>query len=92
MKKALEVMVSIGAAVVIIGAWAKITHKPYADTLLTIGLLTEAAIFVAYSIEAFFSKKEISQTGSGTINISTDRLSDAIEEQTKTLKSIYKTH
>lgn len=35
----------IGAAVVIVGALFKIRHLPYADAMLTVGLLTEAFIF-----------------------------------------------
>lgn len=45
-----NVIVCVGAAVVIFGAWAKILHKPFADIMLTIGLLTEAAIFLIYAI------------------------------------------
>jgi gliding motility-associated protein GldL len=41
--------VCVGAAVVIFGAWAKILHKPYADFMLTVGLLTEATIFLIYA-------------------------------------------
>jgi hypothetical protein len=48
-------VVSIGAAVVIFGAWAKILHKSYADFMLTVGLLTEAAIFIIY---AFYHPKD----------------------------------
>jgi gliding motility-associated protein GldL len=45
-----NVLVCVGAAVVIFGAWAKILHKPYADMMLTIGLLTEAGIFLMYAL------------------------------------------
>lgn len=45
-----NVVVCVGAAVVIFGAWAKILHKSYADVMLTVGLLTEAAIFLIYAI------------------------------------------
>lgn len=47
--KLVNIVVCVGAAVVIFGAWAKILHKPFADTMLTIGLLTEAAIFLIYA-------------------------------------------
>ena len=47
--KIVNIIVCVGAAVVIFGAWAKILHKPYADIMLTIGLLTEAAIFLVYA-------------------------------------------
>lgn len=44
-----NIVVCVGAAVVIFGAWAKILHKPFADMMLTVGLLTEAAIFIIYA-------------------------------------------
>ena len=53
--KIVNAVVSIGAAVVIFGAWAKILHKSYADFMLTVGLLTEAAIFIIY---AFYHPKD----------------------------------
>jgi len=40
----------MGAAIVIFGAWQKITHQPLADFFLTAGLITEAIIFVVYAI------------------------------------------
>ncbi len=48
-EKIINTIVSIGAAIVIFGAWAKILHKSYADVMLTVGLLTEAAIFLIYA-------------------------------------------
>lgn len=47
--RAVNIVVSVGAAVVIFGAWAKILHKSFADVMLTVGLLTEAAIFLVYA-------------------------------------------
>jgi gliding motility-associated protein GldL len=44
-----NIVVCVGAAVVIFGAWAKILHQPFADMMLTVGLLTEAAIFLIYA-------------------------------------------
>ncbi|GAB4029508.1 type IX secretion system motor protein PorL/GldL [Spirosoma gilvum] len=44
---------SAGAAVVIAGAWAKITHNEQFGWLLTAGLLTEVVIFVLYAIQSF---------------------------------------
>ncbi|MFN8237371.1 MAG: gliding motility protein GldL [Chitinophagales bacterium] len=35
----------IGASIVIMGAWAKILHLSFANTALTVGLITEAIIF-----------------------------------------------
>ena len=39
----------MGAAIVIFGAWQKITHQPLADFFLTAGLITEAIIFMVYA-------------------------------------------
>jgi gliding motility-associated protein GldL len=47
--KIVNIIVCVGAAVVIFGAWAKILHKPFADFMLTVGLLTEAIIFLIYA-------------------------------------------
>lgn len=40
-----NLIIGVGAAVVMVGALFKLTHHPLADMFLTIGLLTEAAIF-----------------------------------------------
>ncbi|MFN7280784.1 MAG: gliding motility protein GldL, partial [bacterium] len=47
--KIVNIIVCVGAAVVIVGAWAKILHLSFADIMLTVGLLTEALIFVVYA-------------------------------------------
>lgn len=44
---------SAGAAVVIAGAWAKITHNEQFGWLLTAGLLTEVVIFILYAVQSF---------------------------------------
>lgn len=46
----IDVLVSAGAAVIIFAAWAKITHQSYANSMLTIGMWTETAIFIVYAI------------------------------------------
>ncbi len=48
---ALNVVVCVGASIVIIGALFKILHWKFADQMLMVGLFTEAAIFFIY---AFF--------------------------------------
>lgn len=47
--KAVNIVVCLGAAIVIFGAWQKITHQALADLFLTMGLLTEALIFIVYA-------------------------------------------
>ena len=48
-EKLVNIIVCVGAAVVIFGAWQKITHQRLADFFLTAGLLTEALIFLVYA-------------------------------------------
>jgi len=45
----IDVLVSAGAAVIIFAAWAKLTHQPFADMMLGIGMWTETAIFMVYA-------------------------------------------
>ena len=52
-KKIMAKVYGLGAAVVIVGALFKIMHWPGAGILLSVGLLTEALIFV---ISAFAMK------------------------------------
>lgn len=49
-ERLVNVVVCVGAAVVIFGAWQKITHQALADFFLTAGLITEAVIFLVYAI------------------------------------------
>lgn len=53
--KVLNFVTCVGAAIVVFGALQKILHKEFADTFLTIGLITESCIFLIY---AFFPPKE----------------------------------
>ena len=47
--KLVNVIVCVGAAVVIFGAWAENPAQIIADVMLTVGLLTEAVIFLVYA-------------------------------------------
>ncbi|WP_276480434.1 gliding motility protein GldL [Paraflavitalea pollutisoli] len=49
-ERVVNVVVCMGAAIVIFGAWQKITHQALADFFLTAGLITEAVIFIVYAI------------------------------------------
>jgi len=48
-EKLVNVIVCVGAAIVIFGAWQKITHQKLANFFLTAGLITEALIFIVYA-------------------------------------------
>ena len=54
----IDVLVSAGAAVIIFAAWAKLTHKSYADMMLTVGMWTETAIFLIYAIIEWVKPKK----------------------------------
>jgi|JI61114BRNA_FD_contig_81_15861_length_1389_multi_2_in_0_out_0_2 gliding motility-associated protein GldL len=49
-KYAKNLLFGVGASVVIIGAWGKLTHQPWANFALTLGLMTEAVIFAVSGI------------------------------------------
>lgn len=51
----LNIFVSAGAVPVLVGALFKITHTKGADTMLWIGLLTEAFIFACYALLYMFA-------------------------------------
>lgn len=44
-----NVIVCVGASIVLVGALTKLIHHPIADIMLTVGLLTEAFIFLVYA-------------------------------------------
>lgn len=46
-----HVTYSVGAAIVILGALAKITHLPFGNILLSIGMVTEAFVFLISSFD-----------------------------------------
>jgi gliding motility-associated protein GldL len=53
----IDVLVSAGAAVIIFAAWAKLTHKSFADTMLTVGMWTETGIFLVYALIEWIKPK-----------------------------------
>jgi hypothetical protein len=48
--KIINTIFSVGAAIVIFGAWGKLENKEFGSTALTAGLLTETGIFFLYGI------------------------------------------
>jgi uncharacterized protein YukE len=70
-KKLFNLFYSWGAAVVIIGALCKITHFPYGNTILVIGMLTEALVFFIAGFDNSsndaVSADSIAAAGSGVI-------------------------
>jgi gliding motility-associated protein GldL len=87
LEKIINTVVSVGAAVVIFGAWAKILHKSYADIMLTVGLLTEALIFLIYAFlppaggEMAEIAEALKKGGIGGGSSSNDELKKLIEQE-----------
>ena len=56
--KVMNTLYSFAAAVVIFGAWGKLENKDFGGLALTIGLLTETAIFIIYGLVEWRNKPE----------------------------------
>ncbi len=82
--KLVNIFISLGAAVVIIGALAKIIHLSWADWALIVGLLTEATIFVIY---AFLPPPPVDHGGGGG-NLDATELVHALSSVQKTVQSV----
>jgi phage shock protein A len=89
----MELIFGLGAAVVIIGALLKITHSDFfglvsGNTMLTVGLVTEAVIFALYGIQNFFNLKESDKTGIETISVETQQLQKAVDNTVRGLSNL----
>ncbi len=80
--KIVNVIISLGAAVVIIGAMAKIIHLSWADWALIVGLLTEAGIFIIY---AFLPPPPVDHGGG---KADTTELVNALNSVQKTVQDV----
>ena len=85
--KLVNIVISLGAAVVIIGALAKIIHLEWANYALVAGLLTEAAIFVIY---AFLPPPPVDHgtTSGGTSNLNATELVAALNNVQQTVQNV----
>lgn len=85
--KIVNVVISLGAAVVIIGAMAKIIHLSWADWALIVGLLTEAGIFVIY---AFLPPPPVDHGGGavGGGEVNATELVNALNNVQKTVQDV----
>lgn len=101
LNKIFNVLYCLGAAIVILGAWAKILHKPAANVILTIGLLTEATLFVFMGIQEWTAKSEekvetdarhIASVPDLLNHVSDSRdLTEAVKETNQILRNVFKT-
>lgn len=84
-------IVSFGAVPVIVGAYFKLEHLPYAGLLLGVGLVTEAVIFAIYGVMYALGKFKDAETAtsSGHQIGDTGDLSKNISSLDTTMKKIY---
>ena len=71
--------VSVGAAVVIVGALFKILHWPFANTLLIVGMFTEAGIFLIYAYLPS-DPQDHNTGGGGTATLDSSELINTLKE------------
>ena len=88
-----EAIIGLGASVVIIGAWLKITNYGWGpingDNFLTIGLVTEAVIFAIIGLEAFVGgSSKAEEDDLKTIDIETEKLQKAVDSTVKGLTEL----
>lgn len=87
----INLLYCLGAAVVITGAWAKIEHRSFANVMLTIGLLTEATLFVFMGIQEWTSKAESVSAVTGNPVTDTAELTGAVKETNQILRNVFNT-
>ena len=93
----IELMFGVGASIVIIGALLKIIHADLipgiitGNTMLTIGLVTEAIIFAISGIQGYMTgNSSIEDKGLQTIEAETQSLQAAVDQTVSGLGSLNK--
>jgi len=71
--KILNTAYSFAAAIVVFGAWAKLEHKDFGGTALTIGMLVESCIFVIYGFVEWRERRQPAQDRCYTDQAASDR-------------------
>lgn len=87
MNHVLEVTFSIGAALVILGAYGKIIHASWGGFMLSVGMITEVILFLATGIILIFDKPASSVTPTYT-GIEISELQNKIASLNKSLSTI----
>lgn len=89
MKKYENLIYSLGASVVIIGALFKITHFQLGymtgNVMLTVGLVTEAFIF---AVAAFIGDEEVKGESNSFVDIDRERITRNIDELNSNMESL----
>ena len=89
--KIINTFFSFGAAVVVFGAWAKLEHKEFSDTALTIGMLSEATIFCIYGLLEWrkqSKQKKQEMPLQGEMNV--DELTTTMKQTNRILNKVFR--
>jgi hypothetical protein len=80
LSKLMDVVFSIGAAIVILGALGKITHASWGGIALSIGMYTEVVLFVAMGVVTLWSKseEEVKSSPQVVVDFKTKELNDKL--------------
>ena len=89
----IELMVGVGASVVIVGALLKITHYDLGpitgNLMLTVGLVTEAIIFAIAGIQGYLTgDSSVEDKGLQTIEAETQNLQSAVDQTVAGLSAL----
>lgn len=88
--KIINFFYSAGAAIVIFGAWQKITHRPGADMYLTIGLITEVIIFTVTAVQELFTKPKAEAMPYPKMEtVDNSELTESVNNLNQTIKQIF---
>ena len=95
-EKIINTAYSFGAAIVVFGAWGKLEHKDFGSTALTVGLLTETAIFCIYGVMEWRKTSEETAPVQGHVTSGADgldmsELTDTMKETNSILHKVFKT-
>jgi gliding motility-associated protein GldL len=90
-EKIFNFLYALGAAIVIFGAWQKITHRQLADIFLTIGLLTEVGLFVIMAFQSFIKTptSEAAQSYPKIEHADNSGLTESVNNLNKTIKQVF---
>jgi len=91
--KIINTIFSFGAALVVFGAWAKLEHKEFGNTALTIGMLVETGIFCMYGLLEW-RKKSAQDSGNeptASERVDVGDLTDTMKETNQILNKVFKT-
>jgi hypothetical protein len=83
----LEIIFSIGAALVILGAYGKIIHASWGGFMLSVGMITEVFLFLATGVILIFDKPSKTITPTYTA-LEISELQNKISSLNKSLSTI----